>query len=39
MSINISLSRPLGDKKHFLGILNTLSLAGDPVAFKCACIE
>lgn len=38
-SINISLSRPLGDKKRFLGILSALSPAGNPVAFKCACIE
>lgn len=37
--VHISLSRPLHDKKRFLGIMTGLSPSGQPVAFKCACIE
>lgn len=37
-AISISLSRPLYDKNRFLGIMTALSPAGQPVAFKCACI-
>ena len=37
-AISISFARPLYDKERFLGIMTALSPAGQPVAFKCACI-
>lgn len=37
--ISIIISRPLHDKKRYLGIMTTLTPQAQPIAFKCAIIE